>query len=182
MPTWFSDHYTTAGLDESSLPTLRSAADATVQIKHSRMRHSMAIISVTDGAAADVFRMMTLRSSDRIIEMNWLSDGGFVAEAVADLGCYKSGDAHDGAILDADLFDTAVDISSATGYTAVFNDGILTEEDRGKQLWELVVVGADPDSWTEDPKINIDLTLLMVSEPTAGLGLFKLFVKYLAGD
>ena len=66
------------------------------------------------------------------------------------MGPWKAGSAHDGAVVDANLFLAAQSVSgaSAAGGIEAFTDGALDDFDRGKALWELAGQSSDPmEDW-----------------------------------
>jgi len=179
MSVWYSDHYGADGTSDNSIASPPNVVS--VGVKHGRIRYARATLT---GLCLDteVMRYLTLKSSDRILEIMISSDGGSTA-AAANYGVYKAGNAHDGAVLDADLFASAQALSTAIARTDIFNESaVLQHEDRGKQLWELVVVGADPDSYTADPQILMDICGVVSTTFTDAVSITTLEVYYTSGD
>lgn len=178
MSTYFSDHYST-GLSITALPATEVNPDA--GISHGRVRYKRAQVTAL-ALTTDTIRMFTMRSDHRLIELVISSDGTSGAGAV-NVGLYLTGSAHDGAVLDADLFGSAVTISTAIHRTAVLvESAVLQHEDGGKRLWEMVVIGADPLSWTVDPQLRFDVVLVPSTSFTGTASILTLEAYYTAGD
>lgn len=150
---------------------------------HSRVRKKIARMTVGTGAViGSELRMMQIRSSDRIGEIFVSSDGGATAFA-ADLGLYKVGssDAHDGAVIDAELFASALALSTAIARVDQFKEATtLDDEDRWKTAWELAAVGAA--SYTEDPQEDWDIVLTVTTALTVALNEVVVEITYTSGD
>ena len=117
---------------------------------------AQSVIATIGGTSADIVRMFTLPSSARILELNACSEGTSTTYA-ADIGVYESGDAHDGALIDIDLFDAGSALATAQAYIDSFALGVLTDVDRGRPLWHLCALGAA--TYTADPQIEMDICL-----------------------
>lgn len=164
MATIFSDLFNSAGTvgpGEGAL-TEELALDAT-QIAPagkagSRLRHTVARVTVgTVAGIGDEIRLLSLPGSVRLHSLQLTSNGGATA-GDADLGLYEAGDAHDGAVVDDDLFSTtAVDTDTAQVKVEYILDGALTANDIGKRLWEQAAVGAA--AYTVDPQLTFDIVL-----------------------
>ncbi len=178
MANWYSDHFGTDGSEDSSI------ADPTKIVHGSVSGNSLLIkraeITVLDSAAADVLWMFTMKSGDRLYKLEHQTDGGFSASSSAELGLYTYAKTHDGAVLDVDLFGAGQDVTSALDVaTEVFDDGALGGEDRGKELWELLAVGAGSD--TVDPVVEYDFCLTLNGEDDATSSTYVLTAYYTAG-
>lgn len=154
MATYFSDHYNVlddAGLSQTSADMSHRAASGT---KHARVRYSRAsLTALLTTASSDVARLMTLKSNARIHAI-YIQSGGEAAAGACNVGLYKTGVNHDGAVVDADLFASASTAPSAdTARTEIMvQAGTLTDEQRGTRLWELA-------GESSDPQIEYDITM-----------------------
>lgn len=183
MATWFSDLLGRDGdgLDDQLLPTTMQLNR--VGLNHARMRKKIAFADLDDGtdncAAGDIVRMMTFKSGDRITDIRVTTDGDWTGTNTCDLGLYLSGTNHDGAALDINLFQAAVDYDTPLARADGFDEAVLSDDDRGKALWELYAIGAGSD--TEDPMVEYDLAVTLLGEPTNG-GQITIEVDYSAND
>ena len=130
-----------------------------------------------------------MRSSDRLIELLISTDGN-ASGGTVDVGAYLSGDNHDGASIGTatvNLFADALALTTLGNRTAILgNEGgsssvpVATEEcPHGTTMWELVNMG--DGSYTSDPGINFDITLL----PTVtfdAVNIITLEAYYTSGD
>jgi len=124
----------------------------------SSLKIARAAVTV-DSADGDVFRFFTLPSGARIWHVYFAcTDSG--TTGVIDIGLHKAGTAHDGAVIDDDLFATAVvTTTAAPGVVRVdvlLESTTLVEADRGKYLWQLADAGAG--TYTTDPFEDWDFT------------------------
>lgn len=108
-------------------------------------------VGTVEIAAADdngsVYRMARLRSSDRVSQLTVFNDviaggSGF------DLGLYRTAD-DGGAVVDADLFASTLDFTTAptvpaAGSDVVFESAATDIAKIEKRLWELLGLSADP--------------------------------------
>ena len=131
---------------------------------HARMRYHRArvLIPATGTTAADVIRLFTMKSADRIFELLVTSDGAGTA-LVCDLGLHRTGGPlHDGAVLDQDIFASLLAVNAAIARVDEFVEaGTLEQEDRGKQIWEYDGLG-----FTSDPNIQVDVTMTVTTANT----------------
>lgn len=151
MATYFSDHFSA---DENGNTAADSERRAPAGINHGRLRIKRAKIIGTI-TTADTVRLMQFKSGDRLYNLK-LTVNGDLTTGAANFGLYKSGDAHDGAVVDADLFATAQSLTSALDETDILDEASLTADNRGDELF--VMAGQ-----TEDPMEDWDL----VMTPTA---------------
>ncbi len=191
----YSDHYTVDGTDETTITlpsilvphmatTLEDATAATGPgcqrgVGSSRLRYKRAFISMTDPDSNDQLFMMTFHSSDRISHLMLSGDGNHTTATNVDVGIYLTGDTHDGAVQDVDLYNTALDLTAANDRIECFTTGILTGLNRGQPIWETLSTGAL--SLTEDPEVLYDLCLTFTTD-AAGTGLVVLEAYYSSGD
>ena len=108
-------------------------------------------VGTVEIAAADddtsVYRMARLRSSDRVSQLTVFNDvitGGTAFE----LGLYRTAD-DGGAVVDADLFASAISLASAptvpaAGTDVTFESAATDIAKIEKRLWELLGLSADP--------------------------------------
>ena len=161
-----------------------------VALQHVRTRRNLAVATIpvlaSDGtiwATADTVRMMTIKSNDRIIEMNVWTDSALTAVTTltCDVGLALTGREHDGAVVDVNIFDVALDISTAPVVRAdIFDNGALTDDHRYLPAWALAGIGDGTD--TEDPMVLYDILLTMVVAGATTAGKLWLEVIYVAGD
>jgi hypothetical protein len=175
MTAYYSDNIA----DSSANTTLVAGYRPSAGIKHARTRVSTARVSGLL-LTTDIARMITLQSGDRLLKLELTSNGGSDAGAV-NIGLYLSGSAHDGAVVDADLFASAQTISTAIDLTDVFNESaVLDHTDRGKTMWELAAVGAGSD--TIDPLVQYDIVIVPSTSFTTTASILTLIATYMAGD
>lgn len=106
-------------------------------------------VGTVEVAAADddgsVYRFARIRSSARMSEITVFNDA-ITAGTSYDVGLYRT--AKDGgAVVDADLFASALDLSSASAVagTQALTEATATNIDKiEKQLWQLLGLSADP--------------------------------------
>ena len=180
MANWYSDHFGTDGSADSTVKDPVKVVGAGVGGARGRIKRGE--ITVLDSAAADVLWMFTMKSGDRLYKLETYTDGGFSASNSNELGLYTSSAAHDGAVLDVDLYGAAIDLTSAVDtVTETFSAGALGGEDRGKTLWAQLEIGAT-QSYTTDPLVNYDFCLTLNGEDDATSSTFVLVAYYAAGD
>ena len=176
MAVYFSDHFnSTSGATSLADPTQIVSAG----VNGGRLRYKKGTITdtVTSG---EVMRFFTMKSSDRLIELHISSDGGSDAGAV-NVGIYLAGTNHDGAVVDADLFGSAVTISTAIDRTDAWTESTtLDGTDRGKALWAQAAVGAGSD--TSDPGVLYDICCVASTTFTTADSIITLEAVYTAGD
>jgi hypothetical protein len=169
---YFSDLY--AGLATPS--TLDMQKRASAGVSHGRLRY--AVVRFDPGEAVTIssnVRLKQFKSGDRINSiLISCTDAGTAGDL--DIGLYKSGANHDGAVVDADVFATALDVNAAAlSQVDVFDEAGLDDQDRGKTLWELAGQSSDPmEDW--------DLTLDAVEATTAAGWEATIEIYYTAGD
>ena len=152
-------------------------------VSTSRMRYRHTLVPITLASPAnmdsgDEIRLMTFKSTDRIVEL-FRSSIAVVGGGAATLGISLTGANHDGAAVDADLFGNGVITVAARAdiFAVGAADGT---RDRAKTLWELLdEVG--PTSYGVNPNVLFDLTLTLAADiSTAGTLLYE--VNYISGD
>lgn len=162
---FLSDHYTldspTTTGETMAPPTIRyqpPGAIAGSAIRYKRAR--IALGGETIGAADEV-RLATFRSNDRPIAIYITTNNGFSSNSHC--GLYYKGFAHDGALIDVDLFGATVLTSGQLTRTELFEfSSTVDSEDRGKPFWQLAGL-------PEDPLRQMDLALTMVGSGSGGI-------------
>lgn len=181
MARHYSDHFHATGVVSTLAGTL--ALDPSVKIDAGRAGAPRMIkrARVNIGTAAqigDEIRLCSLKSGARVYEVRLVSDGGATA-FTADLGLYKSGTNHDGAVIDADLFGSALVVSTAITYASsdqFIESTNLTDQDRGKYLWELADLGAG--TYSSNPVEMWDIVLTPTVAATVAVTDLLLIVVY----
>lgn len=171
--TFFSDQFGGDGVNDNVVAS--PFVKTPVGSGGGRMRYKRCAVDTTAGTVTntDTFRFATFKSGDRIIEIQASADGTWSAGTM-NLGLYASGTANDGAVVDADLFGSALDISTGFARTEVtVESAVLADEKRGKTLWDMAGLSADP-------LINYDIA--GICDSLAGTGLIVLEIYYTAGD
>ncbi len=180
MSDQFSDHFTSAAQPQAAFNTqFRPSAG----ISHGRMRKKVAAITLDllpVFTTNDVARLMQFKSSDRIFEI-LVTSGGASTVVTVGLGLHETGNAHDGAVVDLDLFASALAVNGVIARVDQFTEsGTLDNFDRGKTLWELAALGAA--TYTEDPFLDFDLTMTAGAATTTADEPLLIEVLYTAGD
>lgn len=146
---------------------------ADIRLAHGRVREQVGTVEV---AAADddnsVYRFARVHSSWRISEI------GLTNDAITGGTAYHCG-IHDtaengGAAVDADVFATSVDCSSARVDPLDLLFEALNIDKIEKPLWEVLGLSADPNK-------DYDLTMTGATVGSAA-GTLSLRVRYVAGD
>jgi len=188
MTTFYSDHFSPA-IGVSGHFTTLAALPARISVgkKHARVRRTMCSMLIPSGQDLgddDVIRLLDMQSGDRLIELYFSMDADFGATTTFNVGLYKKGNNNNGAVIDEDLFVSAVDWAGAIARTEYFKESAtFTDMDRGKTLWELVTIGAAA-TYTEDPREDWTLTLQTTQDISATAAAVSLMceVWYVAGD
>lgn len=183
--TVFSDHFSTTGIATSLTDVTGLAYDRNKRLiaglSHGRVRYKRAsIVAGTGTGIGDMFRMCQFKSGDRLHSVMLSTSGG--SAGATDIGLYKSGFAHDGAVIDADLIGSAVTTSGTVARVDQFKESTtLKDIDRGKTLWELVTIGAAA-TYTSDPFEDWDLVLTFTTAITVSLQTIVTECFYTSGD
>ncbi len=114
--------------------------------------------------AGDVYRLLEVRSSDRIYELKlWVSQSGYgdwTGTLTADCGLYVQGQNHDGPLVTpSDLFASSLNIGTEhLGTNVLTENNIFQEGHRGWQMWDLLRNElVEFNGLTHDPKITWDI-------------------------
>jgi hypothetical protein len=169
---YFSDLY--AGLATAS--TLDMQKRASAGVSHGRIRYALCRFDPGEVVTINsIVRMKQFKSGDRIHSI-LLSSTDCGSAGDIDIGVYKSGAAHDGAVVDLDLFASAQDVNAAIRERLeVFDEAGLDDHDRGKTLWELNGDSVDPmEDW--------DLSIHVAEASTDTAWELTLEIFYTAGD
>ena len=168
----------------STPQVLDTQVRANAGVGHARMRYTRAAITLDAVVAiGEVVRMKTFSSSDRL---NWgyfhCSDAG--TGGLIDVGLYKAGTNHDGAVIDADLFMSAYDVKAAAREQIEIlpnsGSGTLGGIDSGKTLWEMATLGAA--SYTSDPMEQWDIAIVPTEATTNTAWEVMMEFYYTSGD
>lgn len=116
-------------------------------INHGRLREQVAKVEV---AAADddgsVYRLFRVWSGWRISTLEVAGDA-LTSGTAFEVGVYQTAE-NGGAVVDADEFASAVDLSSATALTDKTYEAVATEIDKIEMpLWERIGETADTKRW-----------------------------------
>ncbi len=191
MPSIFSNHYNSSGTVGNGVGALTEELPldkghrVSVGFAHSRMRrHHPKVGLGTVAGIGDQVRMCTMNSSDRIYSILWSTDGAGSA-GEGDLGFYKTGASHDGALPSTNSVDafstTALVIDTANTRVEAFELGDFDTENIGLQVWELINI-SDASTYAVDPGGTFDITFTMTEAVATTLTLVQLEVFYVAGD
>lgn len=124
------------------------------------LRESVGVLeSVSGDSATSVYRLLRVKSSDRVSDVLIAADalGGTCA---ADVGLYQTTE-NGGAVVDADFFGSAVSLVNAVAWTSVaYESGVRDAANVGKQLWEELGL-------TSDPQREYDLALTLTADSAA---------------
>lgn len=193
MTTFYSEHYSgRSGLQgesaESGHWTTRSQLTPVLPAAevHGRLRKKTARILIpagTDMGDDDIIRVMDFKSSDRIFDLLVSMDADFGATTTFNIGLYVKGSLDDGAVIDEDLFGSAIDWSGAIARVDYFKESAtLTDMDRGKPLWFLADKGGG--TYTQDPQQVWTLVFQTTQDISAVAAAVEILVEvnYLAGD
>ncbi|MBR23374.1 MAG: hypothetical protein CMF57_13210, partial [Leifsonia sp.] len=183
MATRYSDHFSATGDDGDPLDMqVRVSAG----ISHGRLRYKRARANGLF-TTADVVRMMTFKSSDRLIEL-WLGwDGANTAGAVT-VGLCLSGSNHSGAPVDWTLFGVGLATTTLArrqglmvgGWSADLVAVAGEEEVRGLPLWKQASYGSGTD--TEDPMTEYDIVIAPSTTLAGADSIMTLEAYYTSGD
>ena len=162
MADYFSDHYSaTVGATSVDDPRIKAAPG----IAHAKIHYKRAVVTVpTTVLAADVARFMTLKTSDRILDIQLTKVVTTTATTwTADMGCYNSTLNHAGPVIDVDMFASAFNILQVLNRSDQFAEASLEVEDRGKMLYQLADDTLGSAVYDNDPHEAWDLALTMVT-------------------
>lgn len=125
------------------------------------LREKVSVLEAVSGDSADsVYRMFRVRSNWRVSEL-LLSADDIGTTTAADVGVYRTA-ADGGAVVDADLFGSAVSLSGGaiSDVNVAHESGVYDISESEKQLWELLGL-------SEDPGLEYDLALTLTGAADA---------------
>jgi len=159
---------------------------STHSIAHARARKTYARIT-TSAADTDDLVIAYFKSSDRILDIQFYTNGGSTAGAF-NLGLWTADFSNGGTaitVVDADLYASAQATSTAILYgaaaiTSIFRESaVLTDADRGNALWAQAATGAGSD--TTDPGVTYAL-VAEISTTINAATILTFDIDYIAGD
>ena len=109
-----------------------------------RVRQKRGVCTAANGdSIASVYRFCRIKSNDLVSKV-LLDNATWGAACTMDIGLYQTA-ANGGAVADADLFASAVDMNTANRALDVTREsGIITVANMEKRVWELLGLSADP--------------------------------------
>lgn len=128
------------------------------------------VASANGDSAASTYRVVRCSTSD-IVDHVFLDNDALGGAAAGDIGVYDTND-NGGAVIDADLFASAVSLVAAARATDVTREsGVITIANQGKQLWEQLAL-------TSDPRKLVDIVVtLTAASAAAGNVALKLHIR-----
>jgi len=145
-------------------------------LAHGRLREAVGTVEAAAGdSIGSTFRFARVSSSWRVSDIGLLNDA-LGAAVTGDIGLYKTA-ADGGAVVDADLFASLVDLNTARQGAPldVTTEATATNIDKiEKRLWELLGL-------TSDPKIMYDVVLTVAGAAVVSAGTISLKVRYTDG-
>lgn len=142
--------------------------------KHGRLREDFATIeAVTGDSVGSTYSMVRLWSGWRVSDII-LDHDDIGTTGAADVGLYDTA-ANGGAVVDADLFASAVAMNggAASNVNVTKESGVVDLPNQGKRLWEQLGLSSDPKKW-------YDVTLTLTGAADAG-GTINMRVRYVDG-
>ena len=128
--------------------------------------------------ASDELRFMSVKSSDRIYELNiWVTDrdyGDWAGVLSILIGLYEQGQNHDGPVVDGGFFATTIDI---VGDAPLQREdemmrgasvNVISEAQRGWQLWEMMNLTLPAFNDVHDPHTEYDIVGGVALGPPTG--------------
>lgn len=158
----------TAVTNGDATPTDQTGA----YIAHGRLRESVGIVEAAAGDVGSTYRTARVPSSARVSEV-WFACDDLGTGVTMDVGLYRTA-ADGGAVVDADLFASAIDVATAAvAWTQIINEsGVVNIDDSEKRLWEMLGL-------TADPQIMYDV--VCTSGGAAATGTIAMRVRYVDG-
>ncbi|WP_414612253.1 hypothetical protein [Stenotrophomonas pavanii] len=126
------------------VPSQLNSNAAPTKLATGRVKESIGVIAVANGdSAASVLRLFSVHSSWRVSAL--LLSCTAITGAAADIGLYDLPTRNAGAVVDADFFASAQDLSAALDGTNVLREsGLVTVEKLEWPIWRLLGLAADP--------------------------------------
>lgn len=179
MANYYSNHF--APRSSASVPPPTSVANVRIKMETginrvplvgSRATLDFSGVALASIAIGDQWRLLTLKSSDRIWEISgWWDAGGALPWTGTlvnfELGLYAPGANHDGVLVDTNNYATAANLLvDAVRLNLMTSAGTTDEDMRGLQIWE-TLNEAGVTSYPRDPQLEYDLTATVTN--TTGL-------------
>ena len=127
-------------------------------------------------AASDELRLMSVKSSDRIYELNlWVTNTGYgdwSGTFTADVGLFLQGQNHDGLAITPTFFASGVDIAGGAPHrrTDLFvESNVLQDGYRGWPFWEIMTDTLVAFNDVNDPITEFDIVLTVATGPPTGI-------------
>lgn len=117
---------------------------ASTKVATGRVKESIGVIAVANGdSTASILRFFTINSGWRVGAV--LASCTALTGAAADIGLYDLPTRNAGAVVDADFFASAQDLSAALDGTNVLREsGLITVEKLEWPVWRLLGLATDP--------------------------------------
>lgn len=130
-----------------SAPALGASQLASTKVATGRVKESIGVVAVANGdSTGSVLRFFSVQSGWRVGSV--LASCSAITGAAADIGLYDIPTRNAGAVVDADFFASAQDISAALDGTNVLREsGLITVDKLEWPLWRLLGLSADPGVW-----------------------------------
>lgn len=121
-----------------------------------------AITTASADTTNDVHRFVRVPSNARISRVRLDTQAAFTTAGAADFGVYQTA-ANGGAVVDADLFGSAVSLSAAKreGLDITFESGEYTMAESVQPLWQVLGL-------TSDPNIEYDIAATVTTTYNGG--------------
>lgn len=145
------------------------------RLQEGRMKESVGTVAAANGdSIASIYRFARIPSGARVSEVILLCDA--ITSGAGDVGLYDVPTVNAGAVVDADLFGSAVSIATAitAGTNVAHESGVYGIEDVEKPLWEALGL-------TADPRKLYDIAMTLTAATTAA-GDISLKVRYVDGN
>lgn len=125
-----------------------------------RERHKRGVVAAVNGdSIASVYRFFRIKSNDLVSRLV-LDNATLGAACTMDIGIYQTAQ-NGGAVVDADLFASAIDMNTANrGLDVLRESGVITVANMEKYVWELLGL-------TEDPGRDYDVCGTLVAAAAA---------------
>lgn len=128
------------------------------------------IAAATDDTEASLYLLATVPSNCRVSEI-LLTAADFTTAGAVNIGLYRTTQ-DGGAVVDADFFTSALDLSGGafTNLDVTFESGVYTQANSEKMLWQAL-------SLTSDPCIEYDIVATITTTFNGGQPI-KVKVRY----
>lgn len=172
MATFYSDHFSSDGVSKTTRENTFAGTGRGVSKVYSCVAKVTALATTSD-----VIRVMSLPTSACLREL-WVSGGNEATAGAFNIGLHKS-EALGGAVIDADLFASAV-AKNAARVDAFIESTTVTNMMRGNYLWQLGVTGGL--TLTKDPSEIWDITFTPSTSFTVTANSFLLEAVFTLGS